>query len=56
MIFQWIGLMEYIPCNSAPAVHWGLLAVTRLGSRKILIKLNIKKRTGPALYIFSLLV
>ncbi len=51
MIFQWIGLMEYIPCYSAPALHWGLLPATRLASRKILIEQNIKKRTGPALCV-----
>ncbi len=49
LIFQWIGLIEYIPCYSAPAVHWGPLSATRLASRKILIGQNIKKRTGPAL-------
>jgi hypothetical protein len=43
--------MECIPCNSAPAVHWNLLPVTRLASRKILVEQNIKKRTGPALCV-----
>ncbi len=45
----------YIPCYSAPAVHWSLLHVTRLASRIILIEQNIKKRTGPAFYEYSLL-
>jgi hypothetical protein len=48
---QWIGMVEYIPCCTAPAVHWGLLPATRLASRKILIEQNIKKRTGPALCV-----
>jgi hypothetical protein len=55
LTFQLIGLMEYILCYSALAVHWGLLPVTRLASRKILIEQNIKRRTGPALCLFSLL-
>jgi hypothetical protein len=38
-IFQWIGLM-YIPCYFAPGVHWSLLPVTRLASRKILTVLR----------------
>jgi hypothetical protein len=38
--------MEYIPCYSAPAVHWGLLPVTRLASRKILNEQNIKGGQG----------
>jgi hypothetical protein len=42
--------MEYIPCCTAPAEHWGLLPATRLASRK-----NIKRQTGPALCVFSLL-
>jgi hypothetical protein len=50
LIFQRIGLVEYIPCYSAPAVHWGLLPATGLASRKILIEQNIKRRTGPELY------
>jgi hypothetical protein len=49
LIFQWIGMVEYIPCYSAPAVHWGLLPVTRLASRKMLIEQNIKKQTGRSL-------
>ncbi len=32
-----------------------LLPVSRLASRKIIIEQNIKSRTGPALYAFSLL-
>jgi hypothetical protein len=36
LIFQWIGMMEYIPCYGAPAVHWGLLPATRLATGKIL--------------------
>jgi hypothetical protein len=55
VIFQWIGVVQYIPCYGAPAVHWGLLPATRLASRKILIEQNIQRRTGPALYVFSLL-
>jgi hypothetical protein len=57
MIFQWIGIEieEYIPCYNAPTVHWYLLPATRLGSSKIFIEQNIKRRTGPALYVFSLL-
>jgi hypothetical protein len=49
LIFQWIGMMEYIPCYSGPAEHWDLLPATRLASREILIEQNIKKRTRPAL-------
>jgi hypothetical protein len=48
-------MVEYIPSYSAPAEHWGLLPATRLASRKILIEQNIKRRTGPALCVFSLL-
>jgi hypothetical protein len=48
-------MMEYIPCYGAPAEHWGLLPATKLASRKILIEQNIKRRTGPALFVFSLL-
>jgi hypothetical protein len=48
-------MVEYIPCYGALAEHWGLLPATRLASRKILIEQNIKKRTGPALCVFSLL-
>jgi hypothetical protein len=53
LIFQWIGMVEYIPCYSALAVHWGLLPGTRLAGRKILIEQNIKKRTGPALCVLG---
>jgi hypothetical protein len=49
LIFQWIGILEYIPCYGGPAEHWGLLPATRLASREIFIEENIKKRTGPAL-------
>jgi hypothetical protein len=56
LIFQLVGLVEFIPCYSATAVYWGLIPVTRLASRKILIEQNIKRQTGPALYVFSLLV
>jgi hypothetical protein len=48
-------MVEYIPCYGAPAVHWSLLPATRLASRKILIEQNIKRQTGPALYVISLL-
>jgi hypothetical protein len=48
-MFQWIGMVEYIPCYSAPVEHWGFIPATRLASRIILIEQNIKKRTGPAL-------
>jgi hypothetical protein len=48
-------MVEYITCHSAPALHWGLLPATRLASRKIAIEQNVKSRTGPALYVFSLL-
>jgi hypothetical protein len=51
VIFQRIGMVEYIPCNSAPAVHWDLLPVTRLASRIILIAQNIIKWTGTALCV-----
>jgi hypothetical protein len=52
LIFQWIGMVEYIPCCTAPAVLWGLLLpASRLASRNILIEQNIKKRTGPALCV-----
>ncbi len=50
-MFQWIGMVEYIPCYSGPAEHWGFLPATRLASRIILIEQNIKKRTGPALCV-----
>jgi hypothetical protein len=51
LIFQWIGMLEYILCYSGPAEHLGPLPATRLASRKILIEQNIKKRTGPALCV-----
>jgi hypothetical protein len=51
VIFQWIGVVEYILCYGGPAEHWVPLSVTRLASRKILIEQNIKKRTGPALCV-----
>jgi hypothetical protein len=41
--------VEYIPCYSAPGST--VLPATRLASRIILIKQNIKKQTGPALYL-----
>jgi hypothetical protein len=44
-------MVEYIPCYSAPAEHWGFLPATRLASRIILIEQNTKKRTGPALCV-----
>ncbi len=44
-IYQWKGMVEYIPCYS------GFLPATRLASRKILIEQNVKKRTGPALCV-----
>jgi hypothetical protein len=50
-MFQWIGIVEYILCYSAPAEHWGFLPATRLASRIILLEQNIKKRTGPALCV-----
>ncbi len=53
LIFQWRGMVEYIPCYSAPELHWDLLPATRLASMKILIEQNIKKRTGPALCVLS---
>ncbi len=54
--FQWIGMMEYIFCYGAPAIHGSILPASRLVSRKILIEQNIKIRTGPALwYAFNLL-
>jgi hypothetical protein len=52
LIFQWIGMMEYICCYGAPAVHWGLLPVTKLARRKIPNEQNIMRRTGPALYMY----
>jgi hypothetical protein len=56
LILQKIGIVEYIPCYSAPAVHRGLLHATRLASRKILLEQKIKRQTGPALYVGSLLI
>jgi hypothetical protein len=37
LIFQWIGMVEYILCYGGPAEHWGPLPATRLICRKILI-------------------
>jgi hypothetical protein len=51
LMFQWIGMVEYIPCYRAPVEHWGFLPATRLASRIILFEQNIKKRTGPALCV-----
>ncbi len=51
LIFRWIGIVEYIPCYSGPAEHWGLLPATGLACRKILIGQNIKKLTWPALWL-----
>ncbi len=51
MIFQWIGMVEYILCCGGPAEHWGPLPATRLASRKIIIEQNIKKLTEPALWL-----
>jgi hypothetical protein len=49
-------MVEYIHflllCTSSTL---GLLPVSRLASRKILTEQNIKRRTGPALYVISLL-
>jgi hypothetical protein len=49
LISQWIGMVEYIHCYSAPELLCGLLPATRLASREILTEQNIKKRTGPSL-------
>jgi hypothetical protein len=49
LIFQWIGMVEYIPCQSAPAIHWGFLPATRLASRIIIIEQNIKKDRASTL-------
>jgi hypothetical protein len=51
LIFQWIGMVEYIPCYGAPAVHWDLLPATRLASRNIPVHVeqNIKTNTWMAL-------
>ncbi len=51
LIFQWIGMVEYIVCCGGLAEQWGPLPTTRLASRKILVEQNIKKRTGPALCV-----
>ncbi len=51
MIFQWIGLVEYILGYGGPAEHWDPLPATRLASRKILIQQNIKKRAGSSLCV-----
>jgi hypothetical protein len=48
LIFQWIGMVEYIPCCTAPAEPWGLQPASRPASSNILIEQNIKKRIGPA--------
>ncbi len=45
--------VQYMPCYSAPAVHWGLLPAPWLASRETLIAQSIKKRTGPALCVCS---
>jgi hypothetical protein len=57
----WAGWNRFdIPVDRYGGVHslplctirtLGLLLVTRLASRKILIEQNIKKLTGPALYV-----
>jgi hypothetical protein len=61
----WTGWRRfYILVDISDGVHYlqlcttvnrSLLPVTRLASRKILIEQNIKRRTGPALCVFSLL-
>ncbi len=51
MIFQWIGMVEYIFCYGGPAEHRGPIPATRLTSRKILFEQNINKRTGLALCV-----
>jgi hypothetical protein len=38
--------VESWPCYSAPAEHWGLLPVTSIASRIILIEQNIKSGQG----------
>ncbi len=45
------GIHSLLICTSSPLVHWGFLPATRIASRKILIEQNIKKRTGPALWL-----
>jgi hypothetical protein len=49
ILFQWIGVVENIPCYGAPTEHWDLLPARWLASRKILSEQNIQIRTGPAL-------
>jgi hypothetical protein len=44
-------MVKYIPCYSAPELHWDPLPATRLASRKLLIEQNIKTRAGPALCV-----
>jgi hypothetical protein len=44
-------MVEYISCQSVPAVPWSLLPATGLASRKILSDKNIKNRTGPSLCV-----
>jgi hypothetical protein len=51
LIFQWICVVEYIPCCTAPAELRGLLAASKLARRNKIIEQNIKKRTGPALCV-----
>jgi hypothetical protein len=54
LIFQWIGMVEYILCDCTMHQRYtGCYTVpaTRLVSRKILIEKNIKNRTGPALCV-----
>ncbi len=64
MTSAWAGWSRFdIPLNRYGGVHsllfgtstLGLLPVTRLASREILVEPNIKRQTGPALYVFSLL-
>ncbi len=51
LIFQWISLVEYIPCYSTQAVHSVSYLPVGYPRTKILIKQNIKRRTGPAPYV-----
>jgi hypothetical protein len=44
------GVHSLLICTSS-TVYWGLLPATRLASREILIEQNIKKWTGPALWL-----
>ncbi len=46
MIFQWIGMVEYIPCYSAPALRRGLLPATRLAAGKYLVNKISKSVPG----------